>query len=93
MAVDAGGDGVAVVADEFGDAGVEEEGEIAERVFCGRDFDGFAVYGEFGVVGGGFGGDGQPGAGLIGEFESRILGVAHPEKFAAEVFDFDFARA
>src|SRR5580704_18559547 len=44
LAVDAGGDGVAVVADEFGDAGVEEEGEVAERPSCGRDFDCFAVY-------------------------------------------------
>ena len=44
LAVDAGGDGVLVVADEFGDAGVEEEGEVAEWAPCGRDFDGFAAY-------------------------------------------------
>ena len=45
VAVDAGGDGVAVVADEFGDAGVEEEGEVAERVLGWRDLDCLAVDG------------------------------------------------
>lgn len=82
LAVDAGSDGVVVVADEFGDAGVEEEGEVAERVLGGWDFDGFVVDGEFGVVGGGFGGDGEPGAGMIGEDEAGVFCVAHPEEFA-----------
>jgi hypothetical protein len=91
--VNAGGDGVAVVADEFGDAGVEEEGEVTERALGCRDFDRFAVDGDFRAVGICFGGEGEPGAGLIGEFEAGILSVAHPEEFTADIFDFDFACA
>lgn len=43
LAVDAGGDGVAAIANQFGDAGVEEQGEVAEGMLGGWDLDGLAV--------------------------------------------------
>lgn len=62
-------------------------------MFGGWDFDCFAVDGELRAVRICFGGDGKPLAGLIGQDKVGFFCIAHPEEFAAEIFDFDFFGA